>query len=64
MGADLLGVVISKGVPSLMILLGFLGLTGNSIVFHIIGISPLPAILYILMIIGGVGIHILELFLG
>ena len=64
MGGSLLGIVIAKGVPSLMILLGFLGWTGNSLLQTIFGITAIPIIGCILLMVGGVGIHLLELFLG
>jgi hypothetical protein len=64
MSADLIGIVIARGVPALMILLGFIGWTGDSIIHTITGMSAIPVVGCVLLIIGGVAIYVLELLLG
>jgi hypothetical protein len=63
MSADLLGIVLARTPPTIMIVLGFFGWMGES-TLNAIGFSAIPIAVCALLIAGGVAIHLLELFLG
>lgn len=62
--ARLVGIVTARTPPTIMIVLGVFGWMGESAISTTFGLSTIPVVGCILLIIGGVALHVLELFLG
>ena len=62
--AKLIGIVIARTPPTIMIVLGFFGWMGESAINNVFGVSAIPVVGCVLLIVGGVAIHLLELFFG
>jgi hypothetical protein len=59
----LVGIVTARTPPTIMIVVGAFGWMGESAINSVFGISAIPVVGCILLIVGGVAIHLLELFL-
>ena len=60
----LVATILARTPPTIMIVLGVFGWMGESAIASIFGISAIPIVLCALLIIGGVALHVLELFIG